>query len=145
MAVQPFRFRIGKGTGSGSGVYGSASADISRIAGEFSRFIGHLKNSAPEVLHDSLVPTFEKSKEYCPVKTGELRDSGYLEILANGQVVMGYGRGGNPDYAPIVHEDTTISHASPTRSKWMEAALKEDEGAIFTRLSKKFQATAGLG
>jgi len=138
VTVTRFRSRIGKGAAQGSGVYGSAVADMQRISQEFNSFVGHMRNMGPEILHAALVPTFKKSQDYCPVDTGDLINSGYLEIIGRGRsptVAMGYGRGGYPSYAPIVHEDTTMSHKSPTRAKWLEAALQEDYQAVIKRVN----------
>lgn len=138
MTVTRFRARIGKGAARGSGVFGSASADVQNISREFNSFVNHVRDMGPDILHAALTPTFEKSQVYCPVDTGDLVNSGYLEVIGRGRnptVAMGYGRGGYPSYAPIVHEDTTMSHKSPTRAKWMEAALQEDYNQIINRVN----------
>lgn len=103
-------------------------------------------NSAP-IMITALEPTFELSKTYCPVDTGVLLASGYLEITSfrgNPRVEMGYARGGNPSYAVVVHEDPQFYHKPPTRYKWLQAAMMEDLGGIYERLGIEYKGAAGL-
>jgi hypothetical protein len=127
---------------------GSAIDDMNRIAADFNAFINHFTAMSPEILTQAYQPTFEKSQAYCPKKTGDLVSSGFMEVAGAGTktptVVIGYGRGGRPDYAPIVHEDTTKFHAPPTRSKWLQAALDEDYNQILQRITLFSRQAAGM-
>jgi len=101
----------------------------------------------PEITKEAMQPTFDKSQEYCPHKTGVLKDSGYLEIVGfRGQprVEMGYGKGGVPRYAVLVHEMVEVPHAPPTRSKFLEAAINEDYGSIIDRVHEGYKRFMGV-
>lgn len=96
-----------------------------------------------EIMREALIPTFEKSQIYCPVKTGDLRDSGYLEIVqfrGSPRVEMGYGAGGKPPYAILVHEASEMYHKPPTRSHWLLAAMLEDTDLMEQRLKASYKA-----
>jgi hypothetical protein len=113
------------------------------IAADFNAFIRHFENMAPEVLLEAYRPTFEKSQAYCPKRTGALVRSGYLEKSGN-SIGIGYGRGGTPHYAAMVHEDTTMPHQPPTRAKFLQSALDEDYNEILTRITKLSSFAAGM-
>lgn len=108
------------------------------IIEDYSRLISYFEEASPSVIYDALLPTFEKSQEYCPIESGELRKSGYLEIVGN-RVEIGYGRGGNPDYAATVHENLEWRHKAPTRAKWLQVALAEDEQEIQGRIVSSYR------
>lgn len=117
----------------------SVESDLEYILEQFA-------DVTPDITYEALEPTFKKSQEYCPVQSGDLKDSGYLEIVSKGDrpyVEMGYGKGGKPRYAPVVHEMTTMYHEPPTRSKWLEAAVNEDMGAIIDRVHDGYRRFMG--
>lgn len=114
---------------------------------QFQSWTAHMTEQSGQILKDSLQPTFEKSQEYCPKKTGALRASGYVEVrrvgvLRGWQAEIGYGRGGQPTYAPIVHE-MPIRHAPPTRWKWLQFAIQEDGAAIQQRIVEGYRTASG--
>lgn len=95
-----------------------------------------------EIMMDALQPTFETSQLYCPVDTGELKASGYLEpngTKGKPRVEIGYGFGGHPDYTVYVHEMTWIAHAPPTQAKFLQKAVLEDLDGVFQRLQRGYQ------
>lgn len=59
------------------------------------------------------------SKYYCPVNTGNLRDSGHIEENADGSCRIVY----DCSYAWYVHEFTWKNHAYPTRAKFLTDAV----------------------
>lgn len=104
-------------------------------------------DEATPVLLEALQPTFEKSQAYTPVKTGTLKRSGYLEGRNRpdgGEVEIGYGRGGNPPYSVFVHERLDLTHAPPTRAKFLQSALEEDAAVIQRRIILGYKARTGL-
>lgn len=114
-----------------------ARAAMSAVINNYNRLIRHIERVTPEILLESLKPTFEKSQEYCPIDTGAMKESGYLEIVQQGDrpvVQMGYGFGGNPPYTATVHENLEWKHKAPTRAKWLQVAIEEDEGEIRGRI-----------
>lgn len=90
-----------------------------------------------DICMEALRPTFEKSQEYCPIASGRLRRSGYIEktsLRGKPRVEIGYGRAGEPPYTVFVHERVDMRHKPPTRAKFLQAAVLEDLEAIFGRL-----------
>lgn len=97
------------------------------------------KGLLPEVMEQSLEPTFAKSQNYCPVDTGKLLDSGNLYVDSfkeRPRVTISYGGGGTVHYAALVHEFTHLHHKPPTRSKFLQAALEEDYDNILPRIQR---------
>lgn len=122
------------------------AASVSDILGNFQRFVEHVEGATPEAIRDTLQPTFDKSQEYCPVADGTLKESGFLEVESfrgGSRAVMGYGRGGKPDYAIYVHE-MPYKHAEPTRSKFLQAAVEEDYFGIIDRLPQNIKKASGV-
>ena len=132
----PFRFKADIGPqrlvvedmSAMNGATRNARASMESVVNQLRSFVKSIEDITPEALVEAMGAIKEKADYYCPVNTGELKASGYLEITSYGiqpQVEIGYGRGGEPDYAPIVHEDMQATHKSPTRAKWLESAINE--------------------
>ncbi len=106
-----------------------------------------LEGASPDIMLDALQPTFAISQYLCPVDTGALKTSGYLEITnartGGTRVEIGYGRGGQPFYAVYVHEATWIPHKYPTISKWLQAAVMGDLDNITKRLYSGYRVALG--
>ena len=121
-------------------------AQMEQIERNLTEVIKQITQETPEILLEALEHTFKKSQLYVPVKTGELKRSGYLEVkkTASGATVeIGYGRGGYPNYAVYVHELTGYYHKPPTRAKFLQAALEEDMDAIRDRLETAYRNMVG--
>lgn len=107
-----------------------------------SEVVRQISEATPEILAEALQPTFDKSQTYVPVKSGELKKSGYLEVrkgAAGATVEIGYARRGYPPYAVFVHELTSYQHQTPTRSKFLQAAIEEDMEAIQGRIASAYR------
>jgi len=120
---------------------------MAALTEQFKSWTLHMTEASGEILRDSLAPTFRKSQEYCPIRTGELRRSGYLEVRKLGvlrgyQAEIGYGRGGLPPYAVLVHE-MPVYHRPPTRWKWLQAAIQEDAAEIQARIVSGYREASG--
>jgi hypothetical protein len=113
----------------------SIKAQMRGITDNLNSFVEQLKNIAPEVIYEALQPTFELSQEYVPVLTGALKDSGFLEQVED-RVYIGYGYSGNPEYASVVHENLEWHHEPPTRAKFLQDALEEQNEEIEQRIIK---------
>lgn len=121
-----------------------ARASMSGIVKQFSALVASWKLATPDALEMALMPTFDKAQLYCPVDTGMLVESGELISGVNsdgsGYAQISFGGGGVIHYAAIVHERTDLRHESPTRSKYLQAAVEEDLGKMqgrFVRALKK--------
>lgn len=113
------------------------NAQFASIMKNMQKVVDTIDNITPDILIDALQPTFEKSQEYVPVDTGELKKSGFLEkdfSTKHPRVLIGYGRGGFPHYAAHVHERVDIPHEAPTRAKFLSSALQEDAVVIQDRI-----------
>lgn len=120
----------------------SARESMNSIIKNYQRLVDYLEEVTPEVLYEAMEPTFELSQEYCPEDTGALKRSGYLEITefrGKPTVEIGYGRGGQPPYATTVHENLEYRHKAPTRAKWLQVALTEDEQEIQDRIVSSYR------
>ena len=117
-----------------------ANAKLQAIRKRFVKVIEELQGVAPQVVLDALQPIKDRADYYCPVDTGALKASGYLvvRVASNEKIVaeLGYGKGGRPPYAPIVHERTDVKHKSPTRAKWLQTALNEQIGLVPGRIAR---------
>lgn len=120
---------------------------LDSLAKDIGWYIDQLADALPEDLRAALEPTFELTQERVPVKTGELKSSGYLETEAfrnSVRVEMGYGKGGNPDYAVAVHE-LPYAHAEPTSNKYVQNPVDEDYYNIIQRVTDRLKERSGLG
>lgn len=147
MAVTAFKpVRVGLG-GSRLSKGSDARTAFAKIEENFRMWTLHLGGQSGEVLKEALSPTLDKAKRYCPKKSGKLRSSGYLEVVKGGngayQAEIGFGRGGTPDYTIYVHEVPYI-HAPPTRWKFLQLALSEDEARIRRALATGFRRASGV-
>lgn len=145
MALKPFRpVKVSLG---GVRPGSSAAADIKRLTDSFASWTAHMTNQSGEVLREALKPTFQKSQEWCPILTGALRQSGYLEVrrvglLGGWQAEIGYGRGNLPHYTVMVHEMPTF-HRPPTRWKWLQEAIQQDGAEIQARIRNGYKTVSG--
>lgn len=145
---QRFSAHVGKKTmgrtqfASDPGFYSSVKANLKNVVDDLNYVMKGMAEASPDIIYNAMVPTFEKSQEYVPYNTGALHDSGYLEIVSrrgNIRVEMGYGAGGNPFYATVVHEDVSVFHKPPTRSKYLQAAMEEDFYEMWKRIQAAYQ------
>lgn len=144
---------IGKTRIRGSGRFPSEKAITSSMQKSGKRITDALLNIfdqfeavSEEVMIQALEPTLELADYYCPVDTGDLLESHYLEgtgTPSNPRVEIGYGRRGVPYYAAYVHEMVGIPHAEPTRSKWLQAAVMEDLENIYNRVGAGYKEFMG--
>ena len=144
MASKLLRSRIGSARLSGDTDPTQASytqdirAQMDGIEKALSSVIAQVQAAGPQIILEALQPTFDKSQAYCPKDTYALANSGYLEAREVGDktvVEIGYGKGGNPNYAVYVHERTDLRHKAPTRAKFLQAALEEDMDEIKQRIA----------
>ncbi len=132
----------------GSGVAALQSnfrAQMAGIIDAFMEFCDEVDGLVPDVLVDVMEPTFGKALEYCPEDSGKLKESGYLEKESrrgNHVVAIGFGKGGQPDYAIYVHE-LPYAHEAPTRWKFLQSALDEDYFTMLNSIPAMIRERAG--
>lgn len=120
----------------------SALIATKRLTDKLMDILDQFEDASDEIMLNALQPTKDLADYYCPMDTGALRGSGYLEVVSfrgKPRVEIGYGKGGKPEYASFVHEDTTQFHKAPTRSKWLQAAIMEDLPNIQSRLEEGYR------
>lgn len=92
---------------------------------------------AAEALYQEGERIMTKSKEQCPVDTGNLRSTGHVELpVVKGKrvtVELGYG-GPAADYAEVVHEDLTAHH-TVGKAKYLEDPMREAADGLADRLA----------
>ena len=109
------------------------ASSMQGIIENYKAFAAHVNEMVPEVLMEAMGPAFALSAKYCPKDTRALVESGYLQIVSlrnRPTVEIGYGKFGRPEYAAVVHENTVWRHKAPTRAKFLETALKEQDSKI---------------
>lgn len=145
LSVGRKQFRGGYSGGSEQALRQQFNSSLNEVLNNYRQVINAIDGASAEIVEEVLAPTFEKSQVYCPVKSGVLKDSGYIEArqLSRGaECEIGYGRGGHPDYAIFVHE-MPFHHEEPTRDKFLEAAVNEDYSTFATRLADKVREVVG--
>lgn len=149
--VLPIRIAVGRttiraGDYSPKGVHGrSLASAMKEVASNYGWFVSKLEGYLAQDLYEALKPTYAKTQVLVPKDTGNLADSGYLETERKKgeiRVEMGYGRGGDPDYAIYVHE-IPATHKAPTRDKFVQVPLEEDHYKIIQRVTDIVRARVG--
>lgn len=121
---------------------------ILTVEKDIAKFLNGIKELTAGALQYALEPTFELSQEYCPVKTGRLKGSGYIKVTSTAfgpRGVVGYAPRNDPPYATWVHEHTSVHHEAPTRAKFLQAALEEKQGDLIERVKKYISDSVGMG
>lgn len=150
----PIKGTVGRPKRGGAGFHPSMPGyarqiahDMQQVERLYAEFIQGVGNVTPDVLKFGLEPAFERSQKYVPVKTGVLKESGYLEVRRRRGMVqaeLGYAKGGDPSYAVIVHEKPA-RHQPPTKYKWLQFALEETFEEVQKRIIQAYRIATRLG
>jgi len=111
------------------------------------KIIKDIKDATPDAVVYGLQPIFDESQRLVPVDTGDLKASGYLEVVKSGGTVraeVGYTRGGKPKYAGAVHERLDQGHQAPTQAKFLEHAVDKHINNVGPRIAEFLGRSAGL-
>lgn len=146
-AFRPFMPTTRRVSSRGAGASFMAGMEV--ITKNFNAFCEGIANDIlPDVMVDALRPTLDISNTYCPVETGELRGSGYVEARKRGRsgptAEIGYGKNGQAPYAVFVHENPVFYHEPPTQAKFLQRAMDEDSGNIMDRIGLLTKARTGI-
>ncbi|KKL66944.1 hypothetical protein LCGC14_2139930 [marine sediment metagenome] len=153
MVARRVRFRVGRQRltsgvdTSTAGYTRQIRSQMKSIEQSYTRFLGTVEATTEVAVRTALQPVFDRSQELVPVDTGKLKASGYLETrVSRGRVVgeVGYGRGGNPHWAPRVHEDLDVFHEPPTQAKYLEQAANEHAAGMLDVAGTVYRQTLGL-
>lgn len=152
--VQPLNLNVGRRQFRGS-LKGSTQesmardlqASLSDVLNNMRKVIAGIEEASPEILVEVLKPTFAKSQDLVPVKSGALLNSGYLvsqRVTRGAEVEMGYGKDGVPDYAIYVHE-MPYHHEDGKSDKFLERPVLEDYPSFPERLAEGIRSLTGTG
>tara|TARA_Y100000310_G_scaffold212376_1_gene213216 strand:+ start:3511 stop:3942 length:432 start_codon:yes stop_codon:yes gene_type:complete len=113
---------------------------------EFKRTLKKLlrknRKAVARVMNEEAHAIWERSQILVPVRTGRLKGSGRVEKATSvGKKYISAGVVYTAPYATYVHESTEILHTPPTRSKYLEAAMKDSETTMQTRLLQELRDT----
>jgi len=106
--------------------------NLNRLAKEY-------PEAAEQALHEEAEIIMADAKERCPVDTGRLRATGYVQPPSDGEVEIGFGT----DYGIYVHERTELNHPSG-EAKFLENAINARMDGYLERLAKRVKARAGI-
>lgn len=129
------------------GYVGVVNKQMKTIRDNLSKVIKAINTSSPQALEYALTPMFNTSQRLVPKKTLELKRSGFLEARRTAYgatVAIGYGRGGKPIYAPIVHERTELHHANGTQAKYLQEAVQRHIRNVPRRYAEFVRDQLGL-
>lgn len=124
----------------------SAKASMAAILSRYESLIRNMKGITPVALRDALQPAFNKSQVYVPKKTGALMESGQLNVFpSDGETVEAEIVYGSDEawYAALIHESVWLNHVSPTRSKYLQAAMEEELDAFLVSVAVDY--AMGMG
>lgn len=150
LGIQVGRQRVTRVTlPSEAGYVTSIRGQMNVIQKNMMKLIAGIENATPQAIMFGLEPIFDASQELVPVDTGRLRASGYVRVRTekrSGRVraEIGYGLGGQPHYAGIVHERLDIRHAKGKQAKFLEAAIDMHIGKFVRRVGLFMQRATGL-
>lgn len=125
----------------------NTKAQAAQVISNLQEVIRSVDGATPEAIEAGLRLIFNKSQEYVPVLSGELKESGYVEVVPGffrhkGEV--GYARNGRPDYAIIVHELVENQHEAPTSAKYLQKAVEEELDKVAAVMVKVIQRQSGI-
>jgi hypothetical protein len=127
----------------------SAEKGMGGILSLFRTFCNSLEYEVlPQEMKRALEPTLELSNYYAPKDTGELRESGYVQVRGrrgNVTAEVGYGYGGKAPYAVIVHEHPELYHKPPTQAKFLQRAMDEDYLELLGRVAAQVRRRMRIG
>ena len=153
MTIPTFKPRIGKqliprsDTTTEANFVRSIRSQMSKIVNNYLGFVDHMEKVNADILYEALEPVFEQSQEEVPVLTGALKASGYLAKRSwrGKQIVeIGYGKGGNPPYAAMVHENLEAYHYAPTKAKYLEDPIIQQADEIQRRIIEGVEKASGV-
>ncbi len=153
MAARRARFRVGRQrlnsgvTSSDAGYTRDIRRQMKGIEGSYTRFLKTVDAATEAAVRAALQPVFDASQDLVPVDTGKLKASGYLVTrMSRGRIVgeVGYGKGGNPHWAPRVHEDLDVFHEPPTQAKFLEQPANEHAAGMLDVAGNVYRQTLGM-
>jgi hypothetical protein len=118
---------------------------MAAVLKRYEAFVRNFQDVTPDVLRNALQPVFDKSQEYVPVRTGDLKDSGVITVTSSHDRTEGEITYGNAQawYAALVHEYVWLNHAPPTRAKYLQSAMEEELDNFMTSIALDYSIAMG--
>ena len=118
-----------------------ARLQMAEIIKAYEKLIRGFKDISPAACEEALRPVFKRAQYYVPEDTGNLWASGKLTSgTKNGKAYANITFGNEEaPYAAIVHEFVWLHHESPTRAKYLQAAMEEQLNDLLPRLQTAYQ------
>ena len=91
----------------------------------FQRITREIEEAIKEGLTDATLDLERRSKEEAPVDTGDLRGSGWSDVVNTYQGLKG-SVGFNEEYALVQHEDMTFNHPQGGKAKYLTDPLNRN-------------------
>ena len=88
------------------------------------------------------------SQTFVPVKTGDLKASGFIVTRSSARGAsgtVGYAAASSPFYAAFVHERLDLKHKAPTQAKFLEEAVKRQSTNFRHNVVQHMKVSLGLG
>ena len=107
---------------------GDASKALKEVSRNLSAAFDSIEGVTEEAIREAAEQIFHRSQVLVPVDTGALKQSGFIDVHSKPgsvEAVIGYGEGGEPPYAILVHEILDKHHDAPTGAKFLEQAGNE--------------------
>lgn len=142
----PGRVKTGSNAFYRRGALKSARASMQDVVQNYAKLVRHLKGITPDALRNALDPVFLKSQIYVPVSTGTLKETGQIRVEGVGDTLEGSITYGDARawYAAIVHEYVWLNHESPTRAKYLQAAMEEELDSFMVSLTVDYATALGM-
>ena len=94
--------------------------------------------TAKQAIRQGAEIILEKARYYCPIETGRLRTHSGVSLPEGEDIVIAEITF-DMAYAVFVHEDMSKNHASPTRSKFLEVAVRETKNEVSWAIGTAFK------
>lgn len=124
-----------------------ANSAMRALQKEIMSALKQFEDVTPEILLSVMQPIFEESQVLVPVSTGDLKNSGYVELTSfrgTPTVEIGYAKGGNPWYAMYIHEMINIPHKPPTQAKFLEKPVNDHLSTLQDDIANAYKKFSGL-
>jgi hypothetical protein len=97
-----------------------------------------IKQKTKEAMQDIVLDLTRRSKELAPLDTGDLRGSGFGEVEAMTNNVIGTVSFNTP-YALIQHEDMSFNHPRGGQAKYLEQPLNQNRDRYKSFIQNKIR------
>jgi hypothetical protein len=109
---------------------------LDKVLSQFDEMISQMPADVDDAAMDWALNVKGESQIECPVNTGLLRGSAYVERDGD-DIVLGYSMG----YAVYVHENLEAHHAPPTKAKFLIDPVMRELDALQEQIAERLRST----